>query len=127
MEERKRRARGQLRPLEPGPRGKCRVWGIRVPTKERGKRGRHLSHYETFRGTELKAEKRKEALLAKAEAGMLFKHAPITVSQLLDEWLAQKEREGKRRATLYAYTDACHYYIKPGLGHLRLKELDAVA
>src|ERR1043165_3210152 len=123
MEERKRRARGQLRPLEPGPRGKCRVWGIRIPTKERGARGRHLSHYETFRGTELKAEKRKEALLAQAEAGMLFKHTPMTVSELLDEWLVQKEREGKRTATLYAYRDAFRFYLKPALGNLMLREL----
>lgn len=123
-EEKKRRTRGQITPLEPGPRSKCRAWGIRVPTKERGARGRHLSHYETlYNATELKAEKRKEELLALASAGLLFKHAPMTVSELLDEWLAQKRREGKREATLYAYKDACHFYIRPALGHLRLKEL----
>jgi integrase len=47
----------------------------------------------------------------------------MTVSELLDEWLAQKEREGKRRATLYAYSDAFRFYLKPALGHLMLREL----
>jgi integrase len=125
--ERKRRTRGQLVPLETVPRSKCRAWGIRVPLKKRGVSGRHVTHYETFRGTELQAEKRKEKLLAEIEAGLLDRPAPMTVSALVDEWLEQKRREGKRASTLYAYKDAARYYVNPALGRLRLKELTPTA
>jgi integrase len=125
-DERKRRRRGQVIPLD-GDRETCRAWGIRVPTKERGTNGRHATHYETYYGTELKAEKRKERLLAEVEAGLLFRPAPLTLSALIDDWLEQKKREGKRIASLYAYKDAAKFYIRPALGHLRLKELTPLA
>ncbi|HYH85389.1 MAG TPA: tyrosine-type recombinase/integrase [Pyrinomonadaceae bacterium] len=120
--DRKRRTRGQVIPLE-GNRRTCRAWGIRVPLKERGRNGRHATHYETFSGTELRATKRRDDLLAQVEAGLLFRPAPLTVSALVAEWLEQKRREGKRTASLYAYKDAAEFYIKPALGSLRLKEL----
>lgn len=120
--ERRRRKRGQLIPLE-GDRRSCREWGIRVPLKERGTSGRHATHYETFRGTENQAEKRKDALLAQIEAGLLFRPEPMTFSALVEEWLEQKRREGRRTSTLYAYRDAADYYINPALGSLRLGEL----
>jgi integrase len=124
--ERKRRQRGQVIPLD-GDRRTCRAWGIRVPLKERGAKGRHLTHYETFRGTELKAEKRRDELLALVEAGMLFRPAPMTISELVGEWLAQKEREGKRPASLYTYDGVVKTYVTPYVGNLRLKELTPVA
>jgi hypothetical protein len=37
--ERKRRSRGQVLPLDAGPREKCRTWGVRVPLKERDATG----------------------------------------------------------------------------------------
>ncbi|HST53503.1 MAG TPA: site-specific integrase [Pyrinomonadaceae bacterium] len=126
MAERKRRARGQTIPLD-GDRRSCRSWGVRVPLKERGMNGRHATHYETFYGTEIQAEKRKEKLLAQVEAGLLFRPAPLTVDSLLDEWLEQKRREGKRHATIYAYTDTAKIYVRPFVGRLRLKELTPVA
>lgn len=124
--ERKRRKRGQVIPLE-GNRRSCRVWGIRVPLKERGKGGRHATHYETFNGTELQADKRKDKLLAEVEAGLLNRPKPVTFSALFDEWIEQKRREGKRTSTLYAYRDAADYYIIPALGKLQLRELTPLA
>lgn len=121
--ERKRRPRGQVIPLGSGDRRTCRDWGVRVPLKERGPNGRHATHYETFHGTETQAEKRKDRLLAEVEAGLLFRPAPMTVSALLDEWLEQKRREGKRPATIYAYTDAANAYVRPHVGRLKLEEL----
>ncbi len=123
MAEKTRRARGQVIPLDGGNRSKCRAWGIRVPTKERGQNGRHSTHYETFHGTDSQADKRREKLLAEVEAGLLFRPAPLTFTALLDEWLEQKRREGARTATLYAYKDAADYYLRPTLGGVRLKEL----
>jgi integrase len=124
--ERKRRPRGQLIPLA-GDRRTCRDWGIRVPLKERGANGRHLTHYETFRGTEIQAQKRKDKLLAEIEAGLFFRPEPLTVSALVDEWLEQKMREGKRPATLNTYTSTANAYLRPHLGRLTLKELTPVS
>jgi integrase len=124
--DRKRRTRGQVIPLD-GNRRSCRDWGIRVPLKERGPNGRHATHYETFRGTELQAGKRKDKLLAEVEADLLDKPAPMTVSALIKEWLEQKRREGKRTSTLNAYGDAARYYINPAIGYLRLRELTPLA
>lgn len=124
--ERKRRPRGQIIPLARGGRA-CRDWGIRVPLKERGTMGRHLTHYETFRGTETQAEKRKEKLLAEVEAGLFFRPAPLTVSALIDEWLEQKVREGKRPASLNTYTSTANACVLPYLGRLTLKEVTPVA
>ena len=124
--ERKRRPRGQVIPLD-GDSRSCRTWGIRVPLKERGANGRHLTHYETFRGTELKAEKRRDELLEQVEAGLFFRPAPLTVSALVDEWLEQKKREGKRPASLNTYTSTANACLRPYLGRLTLKEVTPVA
>jgi integrase len=124
--ERKRRTRGQVIPLEANRRT-CRAWGIRVPLKERGKAGRHATHYETFRGTEHQADKYRDKLLAQAEAGLLFRPEPMTFSALFNERHEQKRREGRRTSSLYAYKDAADYYINPALGNLRLGELTPVA
>jgi integrase len=124
--ERKRRARGQVIPLD-GNHRTCRSWGIRVPLKERGSNSRHQTHYETFHGTELKAQKRKDELLAQVEAGLFFRPAPLTVGDLLDEWLEQKRRDGKRHTTLYTYRDAAKALVRPHVGHLRLKELTSLS
>lgn len=126
MGEKKRRSRGQVIPLE-GNRRTCRTWGVRVPLKERSSTGRHLTHYETlYDTTELRAEKRRDALLAQIEAGQFHRPAPMTFTELQREWLEQKKREGKRPASLDTYGDVCRAYLLPYLGQLRLKELTPV-
>jgi integrase len=125
--QRKRQPRGQVIPLGSGNRRSCREWGVRVPLKERGANGRHATHYETFFGTENQAEKRKDKLLAEVEAGLFFRPAPLTVGALLDEWLEQKKREGKRPASYYSYRDAASSLVRPYVGQIRLKELTPVS
>jgi integrase len=101
-----------------------RSFGIRVPLKERGPNGRHKTHYETIHDTtERRAERRRLDLREQLEAGLMFRPAPMTVSALFDEWLAQKEREGVRPATLYTYRDGVNAYLRPYLSHLRLGEV----
>lgn len=124
--KRKRRPRGQVFPLD-GDRRTCHTWGIRVPLKERSANGRHLTHYETFRGTEIQAEKRKDKLLAEIDAGLFFRPAPLTFAALVDEWLDQKKREGKRPASLNTYTSTANAYLRPYLGRLTLKEIIPVS
>lgn len=120
--EKKRRPRGQVIPLGD------RSFGIRVPLKERGPNGRFKTHYETlYDTTERKAEKRRDELLAQIEAGLFFRPAPLTVSALVDEWLEQKRREGKRPASLYTYRDAAGAYLRPHVGHLQLGDVTPLA
>src|SRR3712207_9313047 len=52
-----------------------------LPLKERGAKGRHAAHYETFRGTELQAEKRRDALLAMVEAGQVVRPEPMKIGR----------------------------------------------
>lgn len=118
MPEKPRRLRGQVIPLGD------RSFGVRVPLKERGRNGRHKTHYETlYNTTEAKAEKYKEVLLARIDAGLFFSPAPKTVSAVLDEWLEQKKRDGARHATLYTYGDIARNCLKPYAGHLMIGEL----
>lgn len=121
-DESKRRRRGQVIPLGD------KSFAVRVPLKERASNGRHLTHYEVINGTtELKAHRRKDELLAQIEAGLFFRPAPLTVSQLVEEWIEQKKRAGLRHASIYTYRDAANSYLKPHVGHLRLGELTPLA
>jgi integrase len=122
MTEKRRRPRGELIPLGGGS------YRIRVQTRERGPTGRFRAHCETIHNTtEAQARRRRRELLARVEAGVHFRPAPLTIAALIDEWLEQKRREGRRRATLYTYSDAANSYLKPYVGRLRLKELTPVA
>lgn len=120
--DKKRRPLGQVIPLGE------RSFGVRVPLKERGPNGRHKPHYETLHDTTLrKAERRRDELLAQVEAGLLFRPAPLTVSALVDEWLEQKRREGRRPATLETYRHATGAYLRPYVGHLQLGDVTPLA
>lgn len=117
------RQRGQVIPLD-GDAQACRVWGIRVPLKEKGKDGRHRTHYETIRGkTELQATKYKDSLLAQIDAGLFFKTAPLTVLDLTTEWLTQKKRGKLKPDSIETYERVVDIYINPHIGHLKLKDL----
>src|SRR5205085_333249 len=126
-EEKKRRPRGQVIPLDAGNREKCRTWGVRVPLKERDATGRHKTHYEAlYNKTERQAEKRRDQLLAEVEAGLFFSPAPITFNALLDEWLKQKEREKLSPASLDSYRHTTAAFLRPYLGHLQIGEISPV-
>lgn len=118
MTEKKRRPRGEVKPLGGGD------YRIRVQTNERGPRGRFKALSETLRDTTpAKARRRVRDLLAQIDTGQLCRPAPVLFSALADEFVEQKRREGKRPATIYVYGDTAKCYLKPGLGHLPLREL----
>jgi integrase len=121
MEEKKEaapRKRGQVIPLG------NRTFGIRVPLKEKGKGGRQKTHYETVRGmTPIQAEKYKEKLLAKIDAGLWFTVADMTFETLKKEWLEQKRRKKLSPKTIYSYESLCNAYLSP-LYTLRLSAIN---
>jgi hypothetical protein len=80
MTEKRRRPRGQVIPYGGGK------FRIRVPLKEKGPNGRARTHSEMlYNSTPLKAEKRRNELMALADAGLLFTPAPLTVKALAEE------------------------------------------
>jgi integrase len=77
--------------------------------------------------TAMRQAKQVEAqLLAEVAAGK-HQRSAMTLAQLLDEWLAWRERNGKpiSPATLHNYRLTTQTKIKPGLGHLPVTNLDA--
>lgn len=124
--EKVRRARGSVISLgsQPGyPPGR-QDFGIRVPLKERAANGRNKSHYETVHNvTPFQAEKYKNNLLAKIDAGEFFVARAITLKDFAAEWLQQKARLGLKDSALLAYRETIHYYIVPHIGRLFLGEI----
>jgi integrase len=78
--------------------------------------------------TGMKQAKQVEAqLLAEVAAGKHQGSGSITLAQLLDEWIAWRESNGKpiSPATLHNYRLTIDTKIKPGLGHLPVTKVDA--
>jgi Phage integrase, N-terminal SAM-like domain len=78
--------------------------------------------------TAMKQAKQVEAqLLAEVAAGKHQGSGSLTLAQLLDEWLAWRESNGKpiSPATLHNYRLTIETKIKPGLGHLPVTKVDA--
>lgn len=123
-DEKKRRQRGQVLPLEAGDRRKCRTWGVRVQTKERTSTGRCRTHYETLYGTTArKAEERRDELIADIKHGRFFRPAPMTFAALVTEWLDQKKRKKLSPASLESYADAAHTFLSPYLAHRQIGDI----
>jgi integrase len=125
-ERKKRRRRGQIIPRGPQPGYKPgrEDFGIRVPLNERGQDGRGKSHYETLRNvTSFQAEKRLGQLLARIDGGEFFTAKKITVKDFGKEWLAQRERDGLKKQSIYNYEDTCNHYINPHIGKLWLGDV----
>lgn len=116
--EKKRRQRGSVIPLGDN------TYGIRVPLPERGRSGRNKTHYETIRNvTPLQAEKYKDKLLARIDAGLFFKPKAGKLSTLLDEWLEQKRRQKLKPDSLRTYEAVVEAYVRPHMQHLDVSKL----
>ncbi len=78
----------------------------------------------SFRGTETAARKALAKLVTEVEAGK-FVRSRVTVSELLDKWLAHIEAVGKARPkTIYEYRRKIEGRIRPALGSVRLNRLE---
>ncbi|MDQ3820940.1 MAG: N-terminal phage integrase SAM-like domain-containing protein, partial [Acidobacteriota bacterium] len=124
--EKVRRARGSVIPLGPQPGYKAgrQDFGIRIPLKERGANGRNKTHYETLRNTtEREAYKYKDQLLAQIDSGQFIQTKSIKMSDLLDEWIKEKERQKLKPDSLYTYTDVVNFYVRPFIGQMYLADV----
>jgi integrase len=82
----------------------------------------HQGVYRYSKGKD-KAEEKLRELLSKADAS---KPENITVSTLLDQWF-EYQKQNIKPATAKRYREVIKIYIKPALGHIKLKSLTAYA
>lgn len=130
-----KRSRYQLTPLDPGPREKCRHWGIRVSCGNDPATGARLRPYETFEGTEYEADLR--AMAIKVEHGIV-ETTSMTVAEyfvgMYLPWAKSRVRTksydgGPRdkslitRETYRGYEQTAKRHIIPLFGHIGLAEL----
>jgi integrase len=86
-----------------------------------GQRIRRRAEGKTKRAAEMKAK----ALRERFERGENINEKPRTLSELLDDWLATVERQGKAENTLVAYRGHCTNHLKPRLGTTPVPKLRA--
>jgi len=100
------------------------VWQIRICAGRDPVTRRFRYITRTVRGGKRDAQRAAAALVSKVEAGMV-PAARGTVAQLLDQWMAHIEAQGRSPATLARYRSAIRANIVPVLGHLQLAQLSA--
>lgn len=100
--------------------GRWRVW-LDLGSDATGRRLRKKVEAKTKRETESKA-----AVLRERHArGENILDKPRTLGELLDDWIATVERQGKANNTLLAYRGHCTRRLKPRLGALDVPKLRA--
>ncbi|MBS1819612.1 MAG: site-specific integrase [Acidobacteria bacterium] len=91
-----------------------------------GKRKRQQK-WITFRGTKKQAEQHCNDLVGKANRKEFVEPSKMTVGEWLDHWLDVACKPPRRRPRTYeTYRSTVDQHLKPGLGHLRLQELQAM-
>lgn len=88
----------------------------------RDAQGRRLQKTETVHGSKKDAQKRLAELLVEVNKGLAVHTGPMTVAQFLDYWLETYGRRLSAR-TRRNYAEYCEYYICPGIGTVRLDQL----
>lgn len=97
------------------------VWRLRV---ERGRdpSGKRLFSYETLRGNEEAAQRRRFEILSAHEAGSFAVPDKVTMAQFFERYVADKLALGKiGRSTAENYETIFALYVAPELGGLKLQ------
>jgi len=99
-------------------------WTVRVydGTDAAGKR-RYIN--ESVEGSRRDAQAKLTEMLRERDRGTLAKPTQETVGQFLDQWLDGTKARTVRASTLLRYRDDVARYIRPALGHRRLRDLRA--
>jgi len=123
-EEKPKRERGKNRRnvgrIEERVEGKKYLIRVSEGKDSTGKR-----HYynETFHGTITEAKKRLRELLGKQSRGESLRLSNDTLDTFLNEWL--KAHPDLKESTLDGYERALGYYVRPYVGNLLLKKVEA--
>lgn len=96
---------------------------VRVSTGRHPVTGRYGQWSKTVVGT-LKQAKTERARMLATVADRGRPGSSPTVSQLLDEFLADRARRGRSRGTIYNYSLHADRYVRPGLGRLKVSAVE---
>lgn len=125
----------ELKQLDPGPRSRCRHWGIRVSVGYDPATGKRLRPYETFEGSEREADLR--AMAIKVQHGIVTPTG-MTVGEFFVgmylPWAESRVRAGSyeggprdrdriTRETYRGYEQAVRLYIVPLFGNVGMADL----
>ena len=108
---------GQL--IQRGP----RTWVVRISLGRRPDTGKRHYFNRTVHGAKKDAERVLHAVLRERDLGTLVEGNRITVSEYLDQWLANAARARVRERTHRDYADVLARYVRPALGAQRLTQL----
>ena len=100
-------------------------WQVRVSLGERDpKTGRYRYVLRQVHGTKRDAQRAADALAAEVARGGHRQNGRRTVADLLDQWMAHLEGQGRARSTLVRYRSAVNANIKPVLGKVDIAKLE---
>jgi integrase len=85
--------------------------------------GKRVQHSRGGFKTKGAAQKHLNAILPKLDAGTWRADQSITVTELLEQWIAAKASEGLRIGTLALYEDVVGGWLKPYIGGLKVTQL----
>lgn len=100
------------------------AWRLKVYVG-RSPDGRKRYVERTFTGTRREAERELARLVVDAGEGRFSASAPMTFGELLDRWLAVKERSVEA-STLKSYEWIARTYLRPALGERKLASIRAM-
>jgi hypothetical protein len=109
---------GSIRERRPG------VWQIRICAGRDPETRRFRYVTRTVQGGKRDAQRAAAALVLSVEVGML-PASRGTVAQLLEQWMAHIEAQGRSPSTLSRYRSAIRANIVPVLGSIQLAQLSA--
>jgi integrase len=109
---------GSIRERRPG------VWQIRIYAGRDPATHRFRYVTRTVHGGKRDAQRAAAALVSAVELGML-PAARGTVAQMLEQWMAHIEAQGRSPATMARYRSAIRANINPALGDMKLAQLSA--
>ena len=84
--------------------------------------GKRVQRTVTVHGTKREAQKKLAELLVEVNKGNVINTGTMSVAEYLDYWLANYARRLATR-TFNNYAEYVEYYIKPGIGTIRLDQL----
>lgn len=99
------------------------IWRVRIETG-RDQNGVRCFSYETVRGTQDDAARRRFELLSQKDRGVFAAPDKITLIAFMRQWIEnRKALEHITRSTAENYTNIAEYYIAPRIGGVRLQKV----
>jgi len=112
---------GTMRERPPG----SGTWELRAYVGRDAESGKPRQVSRTFKGGKRQARRALDELVADVAGGRVRAITSWTFGQLLDEWMARYVERHRAKATIETYRVHVEAYIRPRLGTVPLKKLDA--